>query len=90
MRLRKSIYGIAYSGKLFSDELTNFLIDEAGFNYSKCQMSVYYKYAPYGSKLVVLTYVDDHVYWYTSDELVKWFVYTLGKIFHVNFLIYSC
>ena len=49
-------------GKLFSDELTNWLIDEAGFNQSTCQMYIYYKYAPYGSKLFVLYYVDDCVY----------------------------
>ena len=36
-------------------------------------------YAPYGSKLVLLYYVDDCVYWYTYDELRKWFVDKLGK-----------
>ena len=35
-------------------------------------MSVYYKYAPDGSKLVVLSYVDNCVYWYTSEYLEKW------------------
>ena len=49
-------------------------------------MSIYYKYAPDGSKIVVLYYVDDFVYWYTNEDLVKWFVDTLGKRFHVNFL----
>ena len=37
----------------------------------------------------VLYYVDDCVYWYTSEALGKWFVDTLGKIFHVNFLGYA-
>ena len=27
-------------------------------------MSIYYKYTPDGSKLVVLSYVDDCLYWY--------------------------
>ena len=49
-------------------------------------MSIYYKYAPDGSKIVVLSYVDDCVYWYTHEDLGKWFVDTLGKRFHVNFL----
>ena len=49
-------------------------------------MSIYYKYAPDGSKIVVLFYVDDCVYWYTNEDIGKWFVDTLGKIFHVNFL----
>ena len=49
-------------------------------------MSIYYKYAPDGYKTVVLSYVDDCVYWYKNEAIGKWFVDTLGKIFHVNFL----
>ena len=49
-------------------------------------MSIYYKYAPDGSKIVVLSYVDECVYWYTNEDLGKWFVDTLGKILRVNFL----
>ena len=52
-------------------------------------MSIYYKYAPDGSKIVVLSYVDDCVYCYTIEDLEKWFVDTLGKRFHVNFLGYA-
>ena len=33
--------------------------------------------------------VDDCVYWYTNEDLVKWFVGTLGKRFHVKFLGYA-
>ena len=40
-------------------------------------------------KNVVLSYVDDSIYWYTSEDIGKWFVDTLGKIFHVNFLGYA-
>ena len=49
-------------------------------------MSIYYKYAADGSKIVVLSYVDDCVYWYTNEDTGKWFVDILGKRFHVNFL----
>ena len=52
-------------------------------------MYIYYKYAPDGSKIVVLSYVDDYVYWYMNEDLGKWFVDTLGKIFHVNFFGYE-
>ena len=79
------MYGMTNSGKLFADELTEWLL-EAGFIQSQCQMSIYYKYAPYGSKIFVSSYVDDCVYWYNSKALKKWFVGTLGKRFHVNFL----
>ena len=37
----------------------------------------------------VLSYVDDCVYWYTNEAPGKWFVDTLGNIFHVNFLGYA-
>ena len=79
------MYVMTNSGKLFADEVTEWLID-AGFFKSQCQMSIYYKYAPDGSKIVVLSYVDYCVYRYTNEDLLKWFVDTLGKRFHVNFL----
>ena len=49
-------------------------------------MSIYYKYAPDGSKIVALSYAYDCVYWYTNEYLGKWFVDTLVNRFHVNFL----
>ena len=61
---------MAKSMKFFSDELTEWLL-EAGFIQSQCDMSIYYKYASNGSKIVVLSYVDDCVYWYTSEYLRK-------------------
>ena len=82
------MYGMTNSLKLFADELTEWLL-EAGFIQSQCHMYIYYKYATYGSKTVVLSYVDDCVYWYTNEYIGKWFVDTLGKRFHVNFLGYA-
>ena len=41
------------SGKFFSDELTEWLL-EAGFIESQCQMSIYYNYAPDGSNFFYL------------------------------------
>ena len=76
------------SGKLFDDDLTKWSL-EAVFIQSQCQMSIYYKYATDGTTIVVLSYIDDCVYRYTSEALVKCFVDTLGKIFHVNFSRYA-
>ena len=45
------MYGMTNSGNLFSDELKEWLL-EADFIQSQCQMSIYYKYAPDGSKNV--------------------------------------
>ena len=64
------MYGMTNSGKLFADEFTEWLL-ESGFIQSQCQMSIYYKYAPNGSKIVVLSYVNDCVYWYTNECLGK-------------------
>ena len=64
------MYGMTNSKKLFSDELTEWLPD-TGFFQSQYQMSIYYKYAPDRSKIVELFYVDDCIYWCTSEDLGK-------------------
>ena len=81
------MYGITNSGKLFADELTEWILG-AGFIKYQFQMSIYYKYAPDGKK-IVLYYVYECVYWYTSEALGKWFVDTLRNRFHVNLLGYA-
>ena len=63
--LMKSIYGMTNSGKLFSDELKEWFL-EAGFIQYQLHISIYYKYAPDRTKIGVIFYVDDCVYWYTS------------------------
>ena len=40
-------------------------------------------------KYVVLSYVDDFVYWYTSEAFGKWFGDALGNRFHVKLLGYA-
>ena len=75
-------------GGLFAYELTEWLL-EAGFIQSQWQMSIYYKYAPDGTNIVVIYYVDDCVYWYTYEALVKCFMDTLGKRLNVELLGYA-
>ena len=88
MRLLNSMYGITNSGKFFAYELTEWLL-EAGFIQSQCHMSIYHKYAPDGSNIVVLSYVDDCLYWYNYEALGKLFVDTFWNIFHAIFLGYA-
>ena len=64
------MYEMTNSEKLFADQFIEWLT-ESGFIYSKLQMSIYYKYAPGGAKIVILSYVDDCVYWYTYEDLVN-------------------
>ena len=82
------MYGMTNSENLFADDFIDWLI-EAGFIQYQFQMYIYYKYASDGSENVVLSYVDDLVYWYTSEDLGIVFVDNLGKRFHVNFLGYE-
>ena len=49
LRLLKPMYGMNNPGKLFADKLTGWLL-ESGFIKSQYQMSIYYKYAPDGTK----------------------------------------
>ena len=60
LKLLKYMYGMTNYGKLFSYELTELLL-EAGFIQSQSVMSIYYKYATDGTKIVVLYDVDDCV-----------------------------
>ena len=61
------MYGMNNYGKLFDDESTEWLLETRFIKY-KCQMYIYYKYAPYGINIIVLYYVDDCVYWYSSGD----------------------
>ena len=76
-------------GNLCDNELTDWLINKAGFIQSQFQLSIYYNYAPYGTDIVVLSYVDDCVYWYASEALGKKFLDSIGQRFRVKFLGYS-
>ena len=70
LRLFNSMYGMNNFEKLFADELTEWLL-EARFIQSLCQMYIYYKYAPYGTKVVFLSYVYNCVYCYTYEDIGK-------------------
>ena len=85
LRLLKSMYVMSNSGKLFADELTEWLL-EAGFIQYQYHMSIYYKYASYGSTFIGLSYCNDCFYWYNYEDLGKLFVDNLEKRSHVKFL----
>ena len=70
LRLLKYMYGMTNSGKLYYDELTEWMLEEGLIQY-QCQMYIYYKYAPDGTRIVVLAYIDNGVYWYTHEALGK-------------------
>ena len=61
------MYEMTHSGKLFIDELAKWLI-EVGFIKSQWQMSIYDKYAPYGT-IFLISYVDYCLCWYLSEAI---------------------
>ena len=77
------------SRKLFADEITNWLIYVEGFKNHNDKYPYTTSFLPDESNLMVLSYLDDCVFWYTSEELGKWFIDTLGKRFHMNFLEFA-
>ena len=48
------MYGMTNNGKLIADELIDWLLESRLIQY-QCQMSIYHKYAPYGT--IVLCYL---------------------------------
>ena len=79
------MYGRTKSRKLFSNDLTEWFI-ESGLIKSKFQMSIYYKYIPYGTKLLfylmfMIVYIGIYLKLFENVFLV-----TLWKRFHVKFL----
>ena len=58
---------------------------EACFIQSQFQISIYYKYAIDGTKIVVLSYVDYCVYWYTYESLGNF----LRKIYEIYSILTS-
>ena len=49
LRLLNSMFVMTNSGKLFADELTEWLLESCSIQ-SQCLISIYYKYTPDGSK----------------------------------------
>ena len=73
--------------KLSTYQFTEWLLEVSFIQY-QCQITIYYKYAPDGGGGLV-SYIDECVYWYTPEALVKYYVENIGKRFHVNFLRYA-
>ena len=68
----KYMYGITNSGNLFSGELTECLLESGSIQY-QFHMSIYYNYAPDGTNICVLSYVNYCVHCYTYEALGREF-----------------
>ena len=81
------MYGINYSGKLFTYELIEWLLEAFLSNHNVRCLSIKSMHSM--DKKGVFSYVDDCIYWYTPEALGTWFMDTLGNIFHVKCLVYA-
>ena len=87
LRLLKSMYGMTKYGKLFADELKIGYFRHTSFNLNvRCLFIISMHHM---EQFFVLYYADGCVYWYTYEAIGIWFVYDLGNILYVNFLVYE-
>ena len=87
LRLLKSMYGMNNSGKFLSNALIDWVL-ESGFIQSQCQMSIYYKYAPVGEKMLPNIMLVT-VYIGILLKLLENILWVPWEIEHVTFLVFG-
>jgi hypothetical protein len=85
VRLQMSMYGTTLCGKYWYLDLLDFL-KEIGFKEGDCVKCFFIKEFPDGSKIFILNYVDDMLYYGTDDVKVKEFEVQLGARFNLELL----
>ena len=78
-RMRKSLYGIPFSGRTFQRVMEEFMTN-IGFKRCATDKCVYIKWVN-GERIIVLTYVDDLISMSHSDTLRQWWKDELSKRF---------
>ena len=78
-RMRKSLYGIPFSGRTFQRVMEEFMTN-IGFKRCATDKCVYIKWVN-GERIIVLTYVDDLISMSHSDTLRQWWKDELNKRF---------
>ena len=80
-RMKKSLYGIPFSGRTFQRVMEEFMI-KLGFQRCTTDKCTYIKWVN-GERIIVLTYVDDLISMTKSDYLRQWWKSELSKRFKV-------
>ena len=83
LRLEKGLYGLTLCGKYWHIELLEYLL-EIGFKQSKVDPSLMIKRDKDGNYIKLINYVDDMLYYGSSDEMEKQFVKDLRNRFNVT------
>ncbi len=85
VRLLKSMYGTTICGKYRYLDLLDFL-KEIGFKEGSCVKCIFFKEFPDGSKIYILNYVDDILYYGTCPAKVQEFEQQLSNRFNLELL----
>lgn len=83
--LNKGIYGMVFSGKMWNEEFSAWLIDQ-GFSQSQADPSIFVKHYPGGKWLKLIFFVDDMLYCGSHDSVEQTFQAAVNDRFHVKFL----
>jgi hypothetical protein len=83
LRLLKSLYGMTLSGKYWYQDLMEFLVS-IGFTQSTVIRCLFFQRYPDGSVIFLLNYVDDMLYYGTSDNTLLAFETKLSERFNLE------
>jgi hypothetical protein len=83
--LNKGIYGMVFSGKLWNEEYTRWLLSQ-GFTQSQSDPSIFVRHYANGQWLKLIFFVDDMLYCGSNDTVERDFQASVNDRFHVKFL----
>ncbi len=83
LRLLKAMYGMTLSGKFWYQDLLEFLVS-MGFLQSTVIRCLFYQKYSDGSVIFILNYVDDMLYYGTSDQTLLGFEMKLSERFNLE------
>ena len=87
-KLKRSLYGIPFSGRTFQRVMEEFM-HTLGFKRCVSDKCVYIKWVN-GQRIIVLTYVDDLISMTGSEALRKWWKEALSKRFKKMTFVDNC
>jgi len=85
VRLAMSMYGTTLCGKYWYMDLMDYL-KKAGFEEVDCFKCLFINEFPGGTKIFLLNYVDDMIYYGTNQDKLQLFEQQLGKRFNLELL----
>ena len=91
-KLNKALYGLKQDGKLWYEEINNFLVKKLGFTRTYADTNIYYKIIDNNNLIIIGLYVDDMVIIGNLDNIQDTIkkikdLYTVSKIDEINYIL---